>query len=159
MRNPMALVSFQARLNAYVAWLCYVLPKVEPSSHTWFRPDTLPAAHHRKLVTHLPLSICTEGIENTMASVGTLTSQVNGGHAPSRLKELTGGKPIKSKNQLRRLKMKQKKATASAETSTVRRSYHLHLSLPLASYTTFEIRFRAPTCFANEPFLIERGGR
>ena len=48
-----------------------------------------------------------------MASTEAL-SQVNG-NAPAptsaaALKELTGGKPIKSKNQLRRLKQKQKKA-------------------------------------------------
>jgi hypothetical protein len=55
----------------------------------------------------------------TMASTEAL-SQVNG-NAPAptsaaALKELTGGKPIKSKNQLRRLKQKQKKAIEATAT-------------------------------------------
>ncbi|RXW14786.1 hypothetical protein EST38_g11069 [Candolleomyces aberdarensis] len=89
-----------------------------------------------------------------MASTEAL-SQVNG-NAPAptsaaALKELTGGKPIKSKNQLRRLKLKQKKAieaTATPEPAQQQDEGNMDVDAvkpePTDSMLTDDIDFKTP---------------
>lgn len=98
--------------DAYVAWPCFA-----PSSHSG---HSFPQCDSPSTITLAGASPSPSFPEEhkDMASAEVLAPTTNGTPAPisaQALKELTGGKPIKSKNQLRRLKQKQKKVVGSVE--------------------------------------------